>query len=524
MGQVGRSMSLKMTLPLTIMAGLATKASIDFESAFTGVRKTVNATEEQFAVLKKSLMGLAREIPLSTQEIFGIAEAAGQLGIKTENIQAFTKVMADLGATTNLSADEAATQLARFANITGMSQDQFDKLGSTIVHLGNNMATTEAEIVEMGMRLAGAGKLVGISEAKIMGLSAALTSVGINAEAGGTAFSQVMRKIDKDIGSGSEKMQGFAYVSNMTVKDFETLWKKDAAEAVLKFTEGLGRMSKEGVNINQVLDALGMEGIRISDALLRASGSGKLFRDAMVMGGEAWKENIALTKEANLRYGTTASRLTIAKNKVMQMAASFGDILAKALLTVVQFLEPVIDWLTKMGPVGKTIIIVIGALAAAIGPLLIGLGLMATMFGAIVAVATPALIALIAPIAAVTAAIAAIGFAIIQVIRHWDDLKAAFSAIKIAIFDKISSLLNMLPDWIKKKVGIGIETKPLASAGIAAPAGAVGATAGSQRSETDININVSSDAGSTATIEKVKKKKGDANVSTDLLGYVGAYY
>jgi len=513
MGQVGRSMALKMTLPLTLMAGLATKVSIDFESAFTGVRKTVNATEDQFAELKKGLMGLSREIPISTQEIFGIAEAAGQLGIKTKNIQAFTKVMADLGATTNLSADEAATQLARFANITGMSQDEFEKLGSTIVDLGNNMATTEAEIVEMGMRLAGAGKLVGISEPKIMGLAAALTSVGIRAEAGGTAFSQVMRKIDKEVGTGSEKMRGFAYVSKMTVKDFEKLWKEDAAEAVLKFTEGLGRMSKEGVNINQVLDTLGMEGMRISDSLLRAAGSGESFRDAMVLGNKAWNENIALTKEANLRYGTTASQLKIARNKVMQMAASFGDILKKALIAVVNFLEPVIVWLEKMGPTGKTIIIVIAALAAAIGPLLIALGLMTAAFGGIVAVATPALLALIIPIAAVTAAVAAIGFAIIQVIRHWENLKAIFTKKTEIKTPKIEAGTETERKLLADFVGADF---------VGTPAGAVGATAGAQKSETDINIKVSSDTGSTATVEKVKKKKGDANVSTSTIGYVGA--
>lgn len=570
MGQVGRQMSLKMTLPLTIMAGLATKTSISFESAFTGVRKTVEATEKEFGVLKKGLMGLAREIPISTQEIFGIAEAAGQLGIQQKNIIGFSKVMADLGVTTNLSANEAAMALARFSKIMGMAPEDVERLGSTIVDLGNNMATTEAEIVNMGMRLAGAGKLVGISEAKIMGLAAALTSVGIRAEAGGTAFSQVMRKIDKEIGSGSEKMQGFAYVSKMTVKDFETLWKEDAAEAVLRFTEGLGRVQKEGINVNRVLDTLGMEGMRVSDSLLRASGSGRLFRDAMVLGNKAWEENIALTKEANLRYATTASQLTIAKNKAMQMAASFGDILAKALLVIVKFLEPVIDWLAKMGPVGKTVIIVIGALVAAIGPLLIVLGFMVAAFGAIMAVVTPALIALLIPIAAVTAAVVGIGLGFIQLIRYWGFLKkeflenpfsfiidmlhvltggiipafeawanlgsniiAAWTKVKdffVDVFgttitywmDKISGILNLLPDFIKKRIGIGIDVSPVAG-GAGAPAGAVAAVAGAQKSETDINIKVSSDAGSTATIEKVKKKKGDAHVEAHTLGYVGAY-
>lgn len=48
----------------------------------------------------------------------------------------------------------------------------------------NNLATTEKDIVNMGQRLAGAGKQIGLTEAEIMGFAGALSSVGIEAEAG----------------------------------------------------------------------------------------------------------------------------------------------------------------------------------------------------------------------------------------------------------------------------------------------------------------------------------------------------
>ena len=173
------------------VAGIAiasVKASIDFESAWTGVTKTVDGTEEEMATLRQGILDLSTQLPSTTEDIAAVAESAGQLGVQRENVLEFTKTMIDMGNATNLSADEAATTLARFANVTNMSQDDFGKLGSVIVALGNNFATTEAEISAMGMNLASAGSQVGMTQPQIMALATALSSVGLEAQEGGTAF------------------------------------------------------------------------------------------------------------------------------------------------------------------------------------------------------------------------------------------------------------------------------------------------------------------------------------------------
>lgn len=419
---IGKGMSKKMTLPITILGGVATKTAIDFETAWTGVIKTVNATDEELDILKKGLLDMTLKIPLTAEEIFGIAEAAGQLGIQQKDILGFTRVMADLGATTNITAAEAAMSLAKFANITDMAGKDIERLGSTIVGLGNNTATTEADIVEMGMRLAGAGKTIGLTQAQIMSLAASLSSVGLEAEAGGSAISMVMKKISKEIGSGSQKMDAFALIAGKSTAKFEKAWKEDAGLAIIDIIEGLGKLQKQGKNVNVILDGLGFSGIRISDALLRASGAGDKFRKIMGLGNKLWAENNALAKEAALRYDTAASKLIIAWNRAKQLAAAFGAILVPTILAVVKFLEPMVDWLTQLGPITKTVIIVIAALAAAIGPLLIAIGLIASGITAIIAIGTP----IIATIAAITFAIAGIGSAIVMVIKHWDGLKSAF--------------------------------------------------------------------------------------------------
>lgn len=179
---LGTKLTTRLSIPITGALSIATKEAIEFESAFTGVTKTVNASDEQLDELKQGIKDLAKEIPSTTTEISAVAESAGQLGIQTENILDFSKAMIDLGNSTNLTSENAASQLAKFANIMQMSQKDFDRLGSSIVDLGNNFATTEADIVNMAMRLAGAGKQVGLSEGEVLGLATALSSVGIEAE------------------------------------------------------------------------------------------------------------------------------------------------------------------------------------------------------------------------------------------------------------------------------------------------------------------------------------------------------
>ena len=304
--------------------GLATKAAMDWESAFAGVRKTVDASESEFAALEAGLRGMARELPASHQEIAAVAEAAGQLGIATPNILSFTRTMIDMGEATNLSADEAATALARFITVTGTSQQDIGRLGATVVGLGNNFATTEAEIVALSQRLAAAGTQAGLSEGEIMGLATAMSQVGIEAEAGGSAMTQSMNRMSKAVEEGGDALDLFAAVSGMTAEQFTAAWEEDPAQALVAFTEGLADTSDLGMSTNAVLTELGITGLREADTMRRLALATGVMSDAMAMGNAEFEKGTALIEEANQRYETAESRVRIAGNAINDAAISIG--------------------------------------------------------------------------------------------------------------------------------------------------------------------------------------------------------
>ncbi|PIH05223.1 phage tail tape measure protein [Clostridium combesii] len=329
------------------MGTFAIKAGIDFESAFTGVKKTVDGTDQQLVQLEKAIRNMAKSMPESASEIAGVAEAAGQLGIKVENIEGFTKSMVMLGDSTNMSSEEAATALARLANITQMPQTQFDRLGSVIVALGNNLATTESEITAMGLRLAGAGHQVGMSEAQILSFAGALSSVGIEAEAGGSAFSKVMVDMQLAVEKGGEGLNQFAKVAGMSSSEFQKAFKEDAAGAIIAFIQGLGKCQESGQSAIGVLDNMGITEVRMRDALLRAAGAGNVFTDALNLGTKAWDENTALTKEAETRYATMESQLKILKNTLADLGISFYKEVNSPMAEIVKTANEMIQQLSQ---------------------------------------------------------------------------------------------------------------------------------------------------------------------------------
>lgn len=393
MTNFGKEYSMKVTAPIVAGGVAVFKTASDFESAFAGVAKTFSGTDKQLADLRVSIRDMAKEIPASTTEIAAVAEAAGQLGIETENIESFTRTMIDLGEATNMTSEVAATEFARFANIVGMSQDDFDKLGSSVVALGNSMATTEAEISSMAMRLAAQGSQVGMSEAQIMALSATMSSLGIEAEAGGTAMTTVLKKIDKAVGEGGESLSEFAKASGASSKEFSDAWNKDPIVALDMFIKGLANSGDEGKNLTTILEDLGIKGIREADTILRMAGASDLLTDAVETSSDAWEENSALTDEAAQRYATTESKLKILWNRVKDMGITLGEALIPVVMDLLDAAEPLIQKIEDGSQAfadmdeeqQKTILKMIG-LAAAIGPVSIGVGQLTTGIGGLLTV------------------------------------------------------------------------------------------------------------------------------------------
>ncbi len=398
MASAGDAMTAGITVPLAAAGVAAGKAAVDIDTALTGVRKTVDGTEEQYQQLKDAAIDFSQTNAVSADQMLDIEALGAQLGYtldtmsngKTE-IQEFGEVVSGLDIATNMDAETAGTELAQFANITGMAKDQSENYASAIVNLGNNMATTESDISSMSMRVAAAGTQAGMSQSDILGFSAAMSSLGIEAEAGGTAFSQWVSTIDAAVATGGDQLETYASIAGMSADDFAASWQSSSTDTVQALLKGLAASD----NMTVSLEEMGVTGVRQSDVLKRLAGNTDLVSQALQISNQGWTENTALQKEVENRNDSMAAKLEMLKNKVTAIAEDVGTPLMNALLGVVDASEPLVQGIgdaaqafADMDEGGQRMVLGMAGVAAAAGPVLSitgrmtqGLGSVVTAFG-----------------------------------------------------------------------------------------------------------------------------------------------
>lgn len=346
-------------------------AAAEFETSMAAVKRTTGGDDAYIANLGETFKQLSTEIPIAATELAGIATTAGQLGIAQSNVEQFTTVMAKLATTTDLSADSAATMLAQFANITGVTE--YDRLGSTVAALGDSTATTASKVVEMSQGMAAAANIAGMSSTDILAISAAVGSLGIEAASGSTSMSQLITRLYKATETG-DQLEQIASVAGMTAEQFKTAWGQDAVGALDSFIQGLNNVEQNGKSAVVVLDELGINNVRQTKAILGLASAGGLLQNTISVANSAWSENTALTEKAAVMYNTTEAKMQMMGNAANNVKIAIGDALNPAIAEVsgaiAGLLQPIAEWIEANPAVVQGITAAVAVLGVAVGGIL----------------------------------------------------------------------------------------------------------------------------------------------------------
>ncbi len=289
--------------------------------------------------------------------------------------------------------------------ITQLPTADLTAFSSTIVDLGNNLATSEQDIAAFALRIAAAGSIAGLTQAEILAISGSFAELGIQAQRGGTAVQKVLFQMNEAVAAGNEQLTGFAAAAGVTTSEFARLFEEDAAEAFTLFVEGLGR---DGDKAFQILRDLGLQDQRLAQAFITVASAGDSMRQNIELASNAFEMNTALAEEANRQYASTAAQFTVFKNELLEVALVIGGTLIPPLLSLIKTARPLIGFIAEFAENNKTLTLILVGLSV----LLVGVG------GALLA------ISFIAPgvVAGVGLIITAVGF-----------LTGAFAGLSIAM-------------------------------------------------------------------------------------------
>lgn len=286
---------------------------ISFESAFAGVKKTVEATDYQFDAFNQTLKQMTTTIPMAYEDLAKIAELGWQMGVPIENLAKFTETLAAISVSTNLWLESAALSLSRIASVLWIDYNDVDRLGSAIVDLWNNFAATESEITTFMEKISWTGNVVWFTAWDIAWISAAITSVWIASEKWGTAVNKFAITINDAVSKGWDKLKTLAKLAGKTTEEFQELRETNAWEA---FTEVIEWLWAAWDNAVTYIEKLVWTWTRMKEVLLNMGSASEKLREAIERGNNAYLENRALMEEAAKRYGTTESQMEMLNNQI----------------------------------------------------------------------------------------------------------------------------------------------------------------------------------------------------------------
>lgn len=288
----------------------AAKAGMDFEDAFAGVRKTVEGTPKQLDDLALALRSLATRIPVTAVDLANLATQAGALGVAAPNVAIFTEAVARVvAAGTGLEINDVADAFGKLGTIFRLNGPDYERLGSALVYLGNNAASSEVDIVSIARRFAAAGQEAGLSADKVLGWSSAIASVGVLPEAAGSAMSRLFNNMTRFAAMGDGKLKAWAKTAHMTFSDFTKLVHDDANGAMLLFIKNLSKLDR--FDAARVLREGGIINTRDINAILLLSQHYDLLTKSLGDSAKAYKDNTYLQSASEKRFDTLKSRVTL---------------------------------------------------------------------------------------------------------------------------------------------------------------------------------------------------------------------
>lgn len=374
MQRMGQKFTMYIGAPLAALGISSFNAFKDYEMALARLKSALPDAGEEIERLNQAALEMSETIPVSYEELMAIMTGLAKAGVPVQNIEGMTLALARMSAVTGMTAEEVSTSMVMFMNSMGLPMGNVDQLGAALVRLADESIATEGDIFSMATRMAATGSLAGLSATEVLSLSAAFASMGVNAEAGGSAASKLMKKMQLAAETG-QNVEGFANVMGVSAEEFSRMWDSSASDTMLAFFQGLSDMDASGEqSVTAWLAEMELNEIRLSNLIALGASRPDMFESLMGSGKEGFAENTALVEKAGTIFETTSGQMDMLANATRNAQADLGENVADTFQPIIDKVGELVKGFGELDEETQTRWVNIGAT-------LVGVGAGATLIG-----------------------------------------------------------------------------------------------------------------------------------------------
>ena len=374
MKAIGQSMTMGVTLPLTAAATAAAVAFGGFEKSMNRVRALTGATGKDFDALSTQAKDLGKSTAFSASEAADAMGFLAMAGFKTTEIVGAMPGVLELAAAAQLD-------LARAADITSNIMTGYGQTTEDLAHTNNvlvkAMTTANVDLTMLGESMKYVGpvaKSAGVSFEDATAAIALMGNAGIQGSMAGTALRGAITKL--------------LIPTNKAAKEMDAL--------------GISALDSEGNlrPLDHIVQQLGESGATTGQMMtIFGQRAGPAMAGLVSQGHEALRDmshelknvgsvaqDIAAIQLEGLSGAFTKFK-SAANGAMIEVGSHLAPVFTSFLETGITLANWVSDTLVPafagLSPTTQKLVIAFAALVTAAGPLLIGLGMLATVLAAV---------------------------------------------------------------------------------------------------------------------------------------------
>ena len=337
----------------------AAGAAISQESAFAQVSRVVGDADAKVNNLFQGLQKISTDLPIDFEATAKIAQLGAQIGITSDQLVQFTRVVAAFSITTGITAETATILIGQIAEMENLPVTEFENFASAVLYLGTVSAATEQEILTINDSIATVGTVFGLSIQGVLGLSAAFATLRIRPELARGSLTRVFSQLQDAIDSSGHSLEVLSSLMGLTVDQTKKLKESDPDQFFLRFIQGLKNASDQGISFRASLRDLGINAVRDIDTISRLANNFDVLSDALGDSYAEYAKNTELQRQSQGIFNTTANRISNLSDAFQNFLANAGKPLAALVGQVAKVTTQFLDFINTVPKAG----VIIGAIA-----------------------------------------------------------------------------------------------------------------------------------------------------------------